>query len=288
MKDWMALLRMNQWIKNLFVLAPVFFAFEFGQCESMLAAFWAMLAFCLGSSAVYILNDWNDRKDDAEHPVKCKRPIASGRVNKTKCIVVCLSLLVGTLMLGWVLVPTSLPYMGAYLILNVNYTLWMRNVALLDVTSIALGFVLRVLAGAAAVMVPATHWIILMTFLLALFIALGKRRDDVVALDHGKAHRRSIYGYNRIFVDASMTLMGAVITVSYLLYTLSADVATRLGGGVYGTTLFVLLGLLRYLQLALVLGKTGNPTSLVYHDRFLQVVLVGWVTSFFVLFGLNT
>jgi len=289
MMDYIALLRMNQWVKNLFVLAPVFFALEFLQHERLVAALWAMLTFCLVSSAVYILNDWKDRADDAEHPEKCKRPFASGRVSTVQGMVVGLVLLVAAGVVGFFFVPASLPFITAYLILNINYTLWMRNVALLDITSIALGFVLRVMAGAAAVNVPATHWIILMTFLLALFIALGKRRDDVVALDNGKAHRKSIHGYNRAFVDASMTLMGAVITVSYLLYTLSPEVSTRFGGGpVYGTVLFVLLGLLRYLQLSLVLGKSGNPTSLVYKDRFLQAVIVGWAASFFVLFGFHT
>jgi len=285
MQDIGALLRVHQWVKNSFVLAPVFFAFQFRNTDSLVKAFWAMAAFCAVSSTVYILNDWMDRIDDREHPQKKTRPLAAGSVSAVQAW----SLFAFLLAVGSVAVCfgawSAWPFLALYFVNNVNYSLWMRHVALLDIFSIALGFVLRVLAGAAAVHVVASQWIMVITFQLALFIALGKRRDDVLAKDEGHMRRKSIQGYNKAFVDASMVLMGAVIIVSYLLYTLSADVELRFGSThIYATALFVVLGVFRYMQLALVLHNSGNPTTLVYRDRFLQGVLLCWVASFFLFY----
>jgi 4-hydroxybenzoate polyprenyltransferase len=284
-QDFFALLRVSQWVKNTFVLAPVFFAFQFRNNALLLQALFAALAFCAISSAVYILNDWMDRKDDREHPQKKHRPLAAGRVSPAQAWLLFVALLgIGSALIA-IGAKDAWPFLVLYFINNVNYSLWMRHVALLDIFSIAAGFVLRVLAGAGAVHVPASPWILVITFLFALFIALGKRRDDVLAKDDGHVRRKSIQGYNKAFVDAAMVLMGGVIIVAYILYTLSADVVLRFGSShVYATAVFVIMGVFRYLQLALVLHDSGNPTTLVYRDRFLQGTLLCWGASFFVLY----
>jgi 4-hydroxybenzoate polyprenyltransferase len=180
--------------------------------------------------------------------------------------------------------PDFLLILGAYLILNVAYSFFLKHQAIIDVVCLALGFVLRVLAGGVAAAVPVSHWIIIMTFLLALFLALAKRRDDLLLAAEGQSARRSIDGYSLEFVSTSMAVMAAVIIVAYILYTVSPDTIQKHGTDrLYLTGIWVVVGLLRYLQLALVENCTASPTKILLQDRFLQTVLALWILSFFFL-----
>lgn len=276
------LLRPAQWIKNLFVFLPLFFDGSFTDTRLLGLACVCFVIFSLAASAVYCLNDVMDRKADAVHPVKCKRPIASGAVSVQAGIAVmavCVLLAVGLTL--W-LAPSLIWILLGYMVLNVAYSLWLKHVELVDMLIVAFFYVLRVLAGAQVCEIMPSRWIVVMTFLLALFLVLGKRRDDVmIQAESGTVVRRGAANYNLQFVNMALTLVATVTIVAYMMYTMSDEVAKRLGSRyVYSTAVFVLAGLLRYLQLTVVGNRTGSPTKVLFHDRFIQLCLLGWIITF--------
>jgi 4-hydroxybenzoate polyprenyltransferase len=168
-----------------------------------------------------------------------------------------------------------------YFLLNIAYTLKLKHIAILDIFIIASGFVLRLFAGSSVTEIPLSMWIILMTFLLALFLALAKRRDDVLLSLEGQETRKNIDGYNLEFVNASMVLMAGVVIVSYLMYTISPEVEGRLGTEhLYLTSFFVILGIFRYMQITFVEEDSGSPTKVVIRDKFLKLTILFWLISF--------
>lgn len=274
------LLRPHQWVKNAFVAAPLFFTPAALSAESALAVLGGVLSFCAVSSAVYILNDYLDREADRQHPSKRKRPLASGRVSVPVAMAVMVLLLLTGLAGAAAL---SLGFAGIvllYLGINLAYSLRLKQLAIVDVMLIALGFVLRVYAGGELIGVHPTVWIIACTMLLALFIALAKRRDDLVkGLDD--THRVSLSGYSKRFLDTSLAIVLAALLVSYLLYTTQPENMQRLGTDrLYLTAPFVIAGILRYLQITLVEERSGSPTAVVLTDRFMLVTVAGWVLAF--------
>ncbi len=170
----------------------------------------------------------------------------------------------------------------AYTIMNIAYSFYLKHIAILDITIIAIGFVLRLFIGSVVTEVPLSMWIVVMTFLLALFMALAKRRDDVlIYLDTGKKMRKVIDGYNLQFLDTTMAIMASVVIVAYTIYTTSSPVIQRVNSKyLYLTALFVILGILRYLQITFVYKDSGSPTKIVLKDRFMQLVILGWVITF--------
>ncbi len=274
------LLRPHQWLKNLFVLAPLFFSFHFTEVN-MVAAVFGFVLFSLAASSIYVLNDYHDIEEDRQHPTKCHRPLASGAVTKPQAILLMLGLW-GVVSVGaYLLNPTFLAIVIAYVFLNMLYSFKLKHIPILDITIIAIGFVLRVFAGAVLIAVTPTMWIVLVTFLLALFLALAKRRDDCLLAQDGLKTRKNIDGYNLELVNAAMVLMAAVTLVSYIMYTVSPEVVVRFGSDyLYLTALFVIVGILRYMQITFVEENSGSPTKLLLKDRFLQLTLVGWVVSF--------
>ena len=174
--------------------------------------------------------------------------------------------------------------LGSYLVLNLIYSFNLKHLAVLDVFCIALGFVLRVYAGGVAAGVVISHWLVALTFLLALFLALGKRRDDLLQTNAGNSVRKSLDGYNLEFVGLAMGVMAAVIIVAYFLYTISPDTIARHGTDqLYLTSFWVILGLLRYFQITLVEERSGSPTIIFLKDTFLQITIIFWLLSFFLL-----
>ena len=216
------------------------------------------------------------------HPEKSSRPIASGRVSGMLAFVY----IVGLFVLGsalanliswhvWLLVCL-------YFLINIAYSLKLKHIAVIDVSIIALGFVMRLFVGAEATQIELSHWIIIMTFLLALFLSLAKRRDDVlIYLKTAQKMRRVIDGYNLKFLDAAMVMTASIVVLAYILWSISTAVVIRLGNdSLYLTAVFVLLGVLRYMQITFVEERSGNPSKILLKDRFVQLVLVGWVLSF--------
>lgn len=276
------LIRPHQYIKNLFIFMPMFFVGKINDVDLLLSAFIAFLAFSATASAIYILNDYLDINEDRQHPTKKNRPLASGAITKEAAIyLIGIFIFIGfILMSGLSLQATAI--LGLYVVLNIGYSFYLKHIAILDVTIIAIGFVLRILVGAAATGITPSMWIIIMTFLLALFLALAKRRDDVqIFINTGKKMRKVIDGYNLQLIDSAMSIMASVVIVAYILYTTSSSVAQRLHSEyIYFTALFVILGIMRYLQITFVENDSGSPTMLILKDKFIQFTVVGWASTF--------
>jgi 4-hydroxybenzoate polyprenyltransferase len=274
------LLRPHQWIKNLFVAAPLFFTPEAVSTEAVLRVLAGIACFCLLASAVYVMNDYADREADSRHPVKCLRPIACGEVSLATARL----LLAGLLAVGMVASFTLSVAFGAlaalYFVQNLAYSLGLKNLSIVDVLVITLGFVIRVYAGAVLIGVVPSAWIIVCTGLLALFLALGKRRDDLVrSLDDG--HRRSLEGYSKHFLDTAISITLGALLVSYITYTTDETVMVRFGSqGLFLTVPFVVAGIFRYLQIVLVEERSGSPTKIVTSDPFLIGCLALWALTF--------
>lgn len=279
---YLKLLRVNQYVKNLFIFLPLFFALKIFDLPLLLRTAIAFTGFCLIASAVYIINDYKDRVDDANHPIKKLRPIASGKVAPQTALIIMMFLLTaGLLIQAYIGIPVLLLSIG-YFVSNLAYTFGLKKIAIIDVFIVALGFSIRVFVGGAATDTYLSPWIVVMTFLLALFMALGKRRDDYnLGKELGVKLRKSIDGYNLKLLDYSMVLMAAVTVVSYLLYTLSTEIETKFHNtNLYYTAFFVLLGVMRYMQITFVDKKSGSPTDIFLKDRIIQISIIGWILLF--------
>lgn len=283
------LLRPKDWIKNLFLFIPLFFAGEFFNFGKIIFLAFGTFAFSCIASAIYIINDCRDVFEDQRHPEKCKRPIASGEATRKKAAVIfCLLIILGFYP-AWRLNVDFCVILLGYFILNITYTFLLKKIPIVDILMLAIGFVLRITAGAIIGEVFLSEWIIIMVFLLALFLGIGKRRDDMLLkLSSGLDMRQSSKGYNLEFLNVLLAVICGVIIVAYLMYTVSHDVINRLGTPyLYYTCLFVVAGIMRYLQIIFVAGNSGSPTDVLYRDRFIQVTLLLWVMSFAIIIYLK-
>lgn len=277
-RDMLGLLRPHQWIKNGFVLLPPFFAFKIADPQYILPLAAALAGFCLVSGAAYIHNDIHDLEYDSRHPTKRFRPLANGRVSVALARRVMAWACLAGLAAGALAGLKVFGVLVAYGVLNVLYSRSFKHVAVLDVCCIAAGFVVRVFAGAFAACVTASHWIVLMTFLLAMFLALAKRRFEAGLAVQGNASRKCIDGYTVEFASAAMVLMAGVTIVSYIMYTVAPATVQYYGSDdVYLTSFFIILGILRYMQLSFVGGGGASPSSVLLKDRFLQATIAGWL-----------
>lgn len=289
MIQYIKLIRTSQWIKNIFVFAPLFFSNSLFVKEQTIATILTFLAFCFISSSIYCLNDLYDAEADRQHPQKCKRPIASGAVSvRNGYIMMSLCALLSFGILTFVKSP-KLTYLyiiiGGYWLINIAYCLKLKQYAIIDVAIIAIGFVLRVLAGGFATDTWVSHWLVLMTFLLALLLAFTKRYDDFSIFEQtGTKPRVSITGYNKAFIHEATAIVAAVTLVCYIMYTMSEEVIARMGTHyLYLTAGWVLAGILRYLQNMIVYNQSGSPTKSLVKDRFIHLCISGWIISFFVI-----
>jgi decaprenyl-phosphate phosphoribosyltransferase len=279
--DFIKLARPHHYTKNLFVFAPLFFSGMLFNAAVLLNTLLAFLFFSLAASAIYVLNDLKDIAEDQTHPKKKFRPIASGRISKHEAIFFALILAPISIIGSYYLSTDLMAVIVIYILLNFFYSLGLKLVSIIDISIIALGFVLRVFAGSEAIDVQPSMWIILMTFLLALFLALAKRRDDVILSSQGLTTRKNIDGYNLEFVNAAMVIISSVILVAYIFYTISTEVQERLQTEhLYLTVIFVLVGIMRYMQITFVENDSGSPTKIVLKDRFLQITILMWAVAF--------
>lgn len=281
-KSIVSLTRPHQYVKNLFIFTPLFFAGQILDGHLLLNSFIAFVAFSLSASAIYILNDYQDIEDDRLHPRKKFRPLACGSVSKKSALVLMAVLMVSGISLMTTLSLQPLAILCAYIILNIAYSFRLKHIAILDVNIIAVGFVLRLFVGSTVTVIPLSEWIVIMTFLLALFMALAKRRDDVLLyLDTGKKMRKVVDGYNLQLTDSAMMIMASVVIVTYILYTTSLEVVARMHSEyLYLTAVFVILGIMRYMQVAFVEQDSGSPSKIVLKDRFIQITIFAWAFSF--------
>lgn len=276
------LMRVHQYVKNTFVLVPLFFSAQILNPDLLTLSLVGFIAFSLVASAIYIFNDYQDIDADKLHPTKKFRPLASTEVSKPAALVTMTFLAITGLATAFLVSGNAAMVLCLYILLNIAYSIKLKHVVILDVTIIATGFVLRLFVGAFVTNIELSMWIVLMTFLLALFLALAKRRDDVLLfLDTGKKARKVIDGYNLQFLDTSMAIMASVVLVAYINYSTSVQAIARFGSQyLYLTSLFVILGIMRYLQITFVEKQSGSPTKIVLRDRFIQIVLIGWILSF--------
>lgn len=290
------LIRPKQWIKNMFVFLPLFFGGSLLDVQRLLSAFLTFLAFCFAASSIYCFNDLVDVEADRRHPVKCKRPIAAGLISKQQAYALMVLLFVLSMstvsLFGFFYIPTGgkswwwiLLVILFYWLLNLAYCAELKDHAIIDVCIVAFGFVLRILAGGLATATVLSQWIVLMTFLLTLFLSFAKRRDDVLRMQHtGEAPRRNTSRYNLTFINQAITITGSVTLVCYVMYTVSPEVIAHFHTRyLYLTTIFVLLGLLRYIQIAVVDEQSGDPTKVILRDRPTQLIVLGWFLAFLVI-----
>jgi 4-hydroxybenzoate polyprenyltransferase len=275
-------MRPHQYIKNLFIFLPLFFALKITDTELLLNAIIAFIAFSLTASAIYTLNDYHDIEEDKQHPKKSNRPLASGAISKLQAIIIMGVLSIVGIALMYSLSVQAMALLVGYVLMNIAYSFYLKHIPIVDVMIIAIGFVLRLFIGSAVTGVHLSMWIVIMTFLLALFMALAKRRDDVlIFLSTGKKMRKVIDGYNLQFLDTAMAIMAAVVIVSYIIYTTSTEVVEKFHTEyLYLTGLFVILGIMRYLKLAFVNLDSGSPTKIVVKDLFMKLIILSWIMSF--------
>lgn len=288
LKALIQLMRPEQWVKNFFVLVPLFFNRTLLDADYLLPTLVAFAAFCFISSSIYCLNDIQDVERDRRHPKKCKRPIAAGLISVAEgwtLMLLCIAVSVAITFLAgprhWALLGVIL----TYLVLNLAYSFKLKQFTIIDVFIIATGFVLRIFAGGVTCGIRLTPWLVLMTFLLALFIAFAKRRDDVVIYeDTGRIPRKGVEHYNLAFMNQVISIIAAITMVCYLLYTLSDDVMANFGSSyLYLTAVWVLAAIIKYLQITIVDVKSGSPTKVLLHNRFIQCCIVAWIINFAVI-----
>lgn len=293
----MRLLRPQQWIKNLFVFGPVIFGGALFNGEALLAGLATFFSFSFAASSIYCFNDIHDLTDDIRHPEKCHRPIASGVVTVRQAyglmvLMFVLSMLVSLLpvQLRAAEVPSSGYWSTCsvaavilfYWLLNLAYCARLKQFAIIDVCIVAFGFVLRLFAGGAATGIVLSKWIVLMTFLITLFMSFAKRRDDVLRMEQtGLPPRKNTIRYNSTFINQALTITAGVTLVCYIMYTVSPEVIAQFhNDSLYLTSIFVLVGLLRYIQVTVVDKHSGNPTKVILKDHFIQLVVLAWLVAF--------
>jgi len=274
-------LRPAQWAKNTFVLAPLVFAGGLAAPGALTRALAAFAAFCAASSAVYLVNDLRDREQDRNHPHKRLRPIAAGTLPAGAAGGAAALLAAAAVATALVLGGEFAVALGAYLALQVLYTLWLKRVVIVDALAIALGFVLRVYAGAAAVAVVVSPWLFLCTIFLALFLAFSKRRHELVLLADGAASQRGVLEeYSPVFLDQMINVVTASAVVCYALYAVAPETVAKHGGrSLLATVPLVLFGIFRYLFLVYQRQQARNPTEAILRDPPFLINLALWVAA---------
>ena len=274
-------LRPAQWVKNGFVFAALIFSRSITDWNRNARVATGAFLFCLMSSAVYLLNDILDASEDRKHPVKKLRPLASGRLGVGTASLTAILLALLALVGAWDLDRTFFAILVAYGLINVLYSCLLKRVVLLDVFVISAGFVLRVISGGIIIHVEISPWLVVCATLLALFLALSKRRHELVVLGKEAGSHRSILShYSPYFLDQLIGIVTASTVMSYALYTLSSDVQMKFPGKRLDLTIpFVLFGIFRYLYLVHQNDQGGSPTRLFLTDSVLLCVVLFWAAS---------
>lgn len=266
------------------MFSPLFFALKFNDINLFEKTVLVFIIFCAIASAVYIVNDIKDINEDKQHPVKKNRPLASGDISVLHAVVFMLLLAVFAFTTAFFISTNLFWVIIIYFFLNLGYSFGLKHMSIIDIFIVSTGFVLRIFAGAVTINLPVTMWIILMTFLLSLFLAMAKRRDDIVQAEEGKITRKNIDGYNLVFLNGGMMIMAGVVIVCYILYTISNDVQSKFHTNyLYLTVIFVILGIFRYMQITFVENNSGDPARTLLKDRFLQITIIVWLISFMII-----
>lgn len=282
---YLALMRPTHWVKNTFVLAPLLFSREFRDLDQCVKGLMATISFCLISSAVYIFNDLCDRKEDEQHPEKKDRPLASGNISLNNAWILLLILAGIGIAAGVYLKTQFLIVALIYVGINVLYSLGLKHVAILDVMIIAAGFVLRILGGSVALEdVEPSHWLVLCTIMISLFLGFSKRRTELVSIEQaGDTTRKVLQYYSVRFLDQAIAMVTAATFICYALYTVDEHTLEVLGSRAMLITVpSVIYGLFRYIYLIYHKKATADPAALVIRDVPTLLNLVLWVVLCFI------
>lgn len=270
------LTRPQQWVKNAVVLAGLVFAGSVDHPIAILDAVLAMIAFVMASAAIYVFNDIRDVGADRRHPRKRARPLASGEISVNTAVRLSVALAAAAALLGVAIAPALGATIMAYLAMMVSYNLWFKRVPILDVVVIAMGFVLRAIAGAVAIAVPISPWLLLCAFLLALFLGFGKRRAEMTTHGDGAwLHRESLQGYNALLLDQLVRITAMSALVTYATYTVVSSSVPRNDAMLF-TVPLVAFAIFRYLYLVYGRGKGESPESLLFRDGWLLGAVLLW------------
>lgn len=287
LQEYIRLIRPHQWLKNLFVFLPLFFSGNMTIWSMLLATIYAAMSFAFISSSIYCLNDIIDVEIDKQHPEKRNRPIAKGSVSLqeayTLMILMCLLAYGVLFLLG--LNGKSILVISIYFVLNILYCVNLKQIPLVDIFIVSSGFVLRIILGGLVCNIELSQWIILMTFLLSLFLAISKRLDDIRIYNEKKILiRKNISHYNVEYIQLTLSIIASVTIVCYIMYTVDVDVVSRIDNHyLYLSSLLVILGVLRFLQIAIVEKQCCSPTKILMKDKFIQICIVTWGVFFLVL-----
>lgn len=274
-------IRPQQWLKNFFIFAPLIFSENIFNLSMFLQVLLAFAVFCLLSGALYILNDLKDIEEDRLHPIKSKRPLASGELKKRQAIVAFVVLSFTSILLAEVVNMEFFWICMIYFILQVAYSFALKHVVILDVFIVASGFFLRVIAGAVAIKVQISPWLLICTTLLALFLALSKRRHEILLLDEeAMNHRPILKEYSPYLLDQMISVVTASTVIAYCLYTIAGETVEKFGTNKLILTVpFVLYGIFRYLYLIHQRAEGGTPETLILKDRPLLLDIFLWIVS---------
>lgn len=290
MKNTLQLLRPQQWLKNIFVFLPLFFNHQLLNNTKLTEALVVFIAFSFISSSIYCFNDILDIEEDKKHPTKRHRPLASGSVSKAQAYIIMLILAFSAFSIPLLCFNKEKYIQISFLLLlyfamNIAYCIKLKHIAIIDVFIISIGFVMRVISGGAATEIWVSQWIILLTLLLALFLAFAKRRDDVLIFNSSKIKaRKNIARYNLDFLNNAISIIASMTMICYIMWCVSEEVIQRMGTDrLYITSIFVLMGILRYLQATMVDAKSGSPTKILYKDHFIHICIAGWIITFYII-----
>ncbi len=282
--EYLKLIRIQQWIKNFFIFLPIFFAGKLLDMDLLIKSIIAFFAFSFIASSIYVINDYVDIESDKKHPEKKHRPLASGKIKPGQAIIVFILLLFLAYSCCYLLDSRNIALIiSAYFVMNLAYSFKLKHVAIIDVIIIAIGFLLRVIVGGEATDLPVSIWAILLTFFLALILGFGKRRGELINAELTGQTRKALDGYNLQFTDTAITVVSSCVIVCYIMYTLDPLVKKNLHPQIIYTIIFVAAGILRYLQLTFVYNKTESPTKVIYKDFFLQINIILWILTVFIL-----
>ena len=281
LKDNLTVMRPGQWVKNLILFAGIIFSQNIQNLNMLFDIFVAFILFCLLSSAGYVINDIVDCQQDSQHPHKANRPVASGRLKKFSAVFLALFLIIISLLGSYVLNANFFIVALVYLSLNIVYSLFLKHVVIIDVMVVALGFVLRAVAGAVVIGVNISSWLIVCTILLALFLGFGKRRYELVLLEEKATdHRKILTEYSLNFLDQMIAVVTASTVVGYAFYTLSPEISQKLGTKYMPLTIpFVLYGIFRYLYLIHQKEEGGSPTRMLLTDKPILINIFLWLVA---------
>jgi 4-hydroxybenzoate polyprenyltransferase len=274
-------MRPEQWIKNFFVFTALLFSKNLLNPSKGIEAIIGFTIFCMITGCAYMINDLVDLEKDKLHPAKSRRPLASGKLKKNTAVKIIVLVCLASLFFAFYMNILFGIIVLAYFLLNIGYSIYLKNIVIIDVVSIAAGFVLRVLGGAVIISVVASQWLILCTILLSLFLGFSKRRHELILLeDSATSHRKVLEHYSPYFLDQMIAVVTASTLICYALYTMSKDTIEKLGTSKLIYTIpFVLYGIFRYLYLVHQKEEGGSPTEIMFTDKPMIINICLWVIS---------